>query len=211
MPKIRPRFTYANVVATIALFVAVSGASAFATTQLAKNSVGSRQLKSKSVTTGKIALNAVNGTKVANGSLTGADINLSQLGTVPSAVSAGSAGNANTVGGHSAACPSGTTLIRGACYDSHSNPVVHGVEEATEACAIKGGYLPPPMQLYSAKSILSLGTNVGADQHQFTDSLYGAPGSGELNKTVVLDGVGPPEEFNAHGESAYYCAYPLLR
>ncbi len=163
------------------------------------------------MTTGKIANDAVNGAKVANGSLTGANINLSQLGTVPSAASATSAGNANTVGGHSAACQPGTTLIRGICYDSHSDPVAHGVEEAAEACASKGGYLPTPLQLYSTRNVLNLGTNVGADQHQFTDSLYGTPGSGHLEKTVVLNGVAPPEEFNANGESAYYCAYPLVR
>ena len=55
------------------------------------------------MTTGKIASNAVNGSKVANGSLTGQDLNLSLLGTVPSATSAASAANANTVGGHGAA------------------------------------------------------------------------------------------------------------
>lgn len=211
MRKIRTQLTYANVVATLALFVAVSGASAFAATQLARNSVGSRQLKSKSVTTGKLANGAVNGAKVAKNSLTGANINLSQLGTVPNAAAAATAGNANTVGDHSASCPQGATLIRGICYDSHSNSIAHSVEEASEACAAKGGYLPTPLQLNSTKGVLNLGNNVGAGQHQFTDSLYGAPGSGELNKTVVLDGVTAPEEFNAHGDSAYYCAYSLLR
>jgi hypothetical protein len=206
--KLANKLTYGNVVATVALFLALTG-TAYAA--LAKNSVGSRQLKSKAVTTGKVAPNAINGSKVANSSLTGDDINLSQLGTVPSAASATSAGNANTVGGHAASCPQGTTLIRGACFDSHPNPVVHSVEEASEACAAKGGYLPTPLQLYSTRGVLNLGTNVGADQHQFTDSLYGAPGSGHLDKTVVLDGVTPPEEFDANGESAYYCAYSLLR
>ena len=121
MRKIRPHLTYANVVATLGLFIALGGASAFAAVQLGKNSVGSRQLKAKSVTTGKIALNAVNGSRVANGTLTGEDIKLSALGTVPSATTATSAGNANTVGGHAASCPTGTTLLRGTCYDTHSN------------------------------------------------------------------------------------------
>jgi hypothetical protein len=211
MSKIRARLTYANVVATLALFLVVAGGSALAAAQLGKNTVGPRQLKSKAVTTGKIASGAVTGEKVAKGTLTGANINLAALGTVPAASTAASAANANTVGGHSASCPSGTTLIRGVCYDSHSNPVAHSVEEAAEACAAKGGYLPTPMQLYATKSILNLGDNVSPDQHQFTDSLYGAPGSGQLEKTVVVDGVTPPEEFNANGESAYYCAYPLVR
>lgn len=209
--KIRPQFTYANVISTLCLFLLLAGGSALAATQLGKNTVGSRQLKSKAVTTGKVAPNAINGSKVAKESLTGEDIKLSALGTVPSATSASSAGNSNTVGGHSAACPAATTLIRGLCFDSHANPVAHGVEEASEACAAKGGYLPSPMQLYSAKGILNLGNNTGVDQHQFTDSLYGTVGKGSLEKTVVLDGVGPPEEFDANGESAYYCAYPLVR
>jgi hypothetical protein len=25
------------------------------------------------------------------------------------------------------------------------------------------------------------------------------------------DGVGPPQEYSANGESAYYCVYPLVR
>ena len=87
----------AMIVAIIALFAALSG-TAFAA--LGKNTVGSKQLKAKAVTSGKIANNAVTSAKVAKGSLTGEDINVNALGTVPNATSAGSAGNANTVGGH---------------------------------------------------------------------------------------------------------------
>src|SRR6185312_287247 len=89
----------AMIVALIALFAALTG-TAFAA--LGKNTVGSRQLKQKAVTTGKIANNAITSVKVAKNSLTGEDINLSALGTVPNAISASSAANANTVGGHSA-------------------------------------------------------------------------------------------------------------
>jgi hypothetical protein len=56
MPVLRsvtPRLTYANVMATIALFVALGGAS-YAATQLPANSVGAKQLKSKAVTRAKI-------------------------------------------------------------------------------------------------------------------------------------------------------------
>jgi hypothetical protein len=211
MRKIRrPALTYGNVVATLALFVALGSASAFAATQLGKNSVGSRQLKAKSVTTGKIAPNAINGSLVANGSLTGEDIKLSALGTVPSATSAATAGNANTVGGHGAACPAGTTLIRGTCFDSHSNTPVNSLKEATDACAAKGGYLPSPMELYSAKEVLNLGTGVGSD-HQFTDEVY-ANTSGVNYSTVVIDGTGAIKEQAVEGvPSRYTCVYALLR
>jgi len=64
----------ALVVAITALVVAMAG-TAFAATQLPKNSVGTKQLKKDAVT----------GAKVKNGSLAGSDINVASLGKVPSA------------------------------------------------------------------------------------------------------------------------------
>jgi hypothetical protein len=50
------KITYANVVATLALFLVLAGGSALAATQLLpKNSVGAKQLKKGAVTTTKIA------------------------------------------------------------------------------------------------------------------------------------------------------------
>jgi hypothetical protein len=86
----RTRLTYANVMATIAVFIALGGAS-YAAFKLPKNSVGSRQLRKNSVTMAKIKKNAVNGTKVKDHSLSGADINLGKLGAVPRATSADTA------------------------------------------------------------------------------------------------------------------------
>ena len=95
MKQIRNRLTYANVMSSIAVFLVLGGATAFAAGQLGKNSVGSKQLKKNAVTSAKIKKNAVtgakikngvvNGAKVQDGSLTGADINLGTLGTVPKA------------------------------------------------------------------------------------------------------------------------------
>jgi hypothetical protein len=88
---IRP--TYAGVMSTVALFVALGG-GAYAAGRLPAHSVGSSQLKNRAVTTAKIKNGAVNGAKVANGSLTGADFKLSTLGKVPSAAAADTATNA---------------------------------------------------------------------------------------------------------------------
>jgi hypothetical protein len=97
--KIRPRLTYANVTATLALFIALGGASAFAATQLGKNTVGSKQLKKNAVTTVKIKNQAVTGAKIKNGSLTGTQIDSSTLGTVPSAKAAQTAQTATVAAG----------------------------------------------------------------------------------------------------------------
>jgi hypothetical protein len=196
------------VVALIALVFAMSG-TALAVSQLGKNSVGTRQLKSKSVTTGKIADNAVNGAKVAKNSLTGSDINLSALGVVPASVNSTHALSAESVSGHTAACPPGTTLIRGICFDSASNPAVGSVTAAADECAAKGGYLPSVLELYSTRSVLNLGTGVG-DDHQYTDAYYSRPGEGSY-RTLVVDGTGALSELEVNAPSRYICAYDLIR
>lgn len=62
----RPRLTYANVVATIALFAALGGVS-YAATTLPKGSVGVDQIQAEAVRTGKIADDAVTALKLAQG------------------------------------------------------------------------------------------------------------------------------------------------
>lgn len=51
--RFRPRLSYANVMATVAVFL-VLGGGAYAATSLPKNSVGSKQLKNGSITPAKL-------------------------------------------------------------------------------------------------------------------------------------------------------------
>jgi hypothetical protein len=67
--QIRKRLTYANVVSSIALFLVLGGATAIAA-GLAKNSVGTKQLKSNAVTAAKIKSEAVTNAKLKAGSVT---------------------------------------------------------------------------------------------------------------------------------------------
>jgi hypothetical protein len=85
-PGPRPRLTYANVTATLALFVALSG-GAYAATALPANSVGSKQLKKSAVETADIKNNAITGTK----------LKLSTMAKMPSAVNADHAAAAAAV------------------------------------------------------------------------------------------------------------------
>ena len=80
----RPRLTYANIVSTMALFLALGG-GAYAAATLPKNSVGTTQLRKAAVTRAKIRNNAVDRSKVADRSITGADVKESTLTIVPSA------------------------------------------------------------------------------------------------------------------------------
>jgi hypothetical protein len=87
LAALRGRLTYANVMATVAVFVALGGSS-YAALSLPKKSVGTKQLKR----------NAVTSSKVRNGAITGADVNESSFGQVPSAATAANATNATNAG-----------------------------------------------------------------------------------------------------------------
>jgi hypothetical protein len=91
----RPKLSYANVMATIAVFIALGGAS-YAALKMPKNGVGAKQLKMNAVTTAKVKNEAITAAKVKKGTLTGTQINLSTLGTVPNAQTADSSRTAQT-------------------------------------------------------------------------------------------------------------------
>jgi hypothetical protein len=140
MRAIRCHLTYANVMASVAVFVALGG-GAYAMTALPKNSVGTKQLKqgavtsaklhSGAVTSAKLGPNVVTGSKIANGSITGAKVLSSTLGTVPSATNAtnavnatnaATATNATQLGGKAAANYISSVLVR----SKDLNPMADG-------------------------------------------------------------------------------------
>ena len=133
MSRVRPRLTYANVMATVAVFLALGGIS-YAALKLPKNSVGTKQLKK----------NAVTGPKVKADALTGGDIKETTLGTVPSAT------DSQTVGGLTASrlmdasklhCPSGLIQMAGVCFEAVEKEYGQYFE-ALEICENKGMRLP---------------------------------------------------------------------
>jgi hypothetical protein len=67
MRQIRKRLTYANVVASVALFLVIGGATAFAA--LGRNTVGTPQLKKNAVKVGKIGPEAVKAGKLAKNAI----------------------------------------------------------------------------------------------------------------------------------------------
>ncbi|HKZ13569.1 MAG TPA: hypothetical protein VJL81_06970 [Solirubrobacterales bacterium] len=100
LARIRSKVTYANVVASLALFVALGGVS-YAVTALPENSVGAKQLKA----------NAVTGVKVKDGTLERADF---APGALPVAGTDGVAGAKGEPGATGAAGATGQTGAAGA-------------------------------------------------------------------------------------------------
>jgi hypothetical protein len=145
--RLSARLSYANVVATIALFIALGG-TGYAVTTLPRNSVGPRQLRRHAVTGSKIAAHAVTGSRVQPNSLTGGQIDESSLGKVPAASNADHASSADSLGGLSAAqltdhCPSDTVAYGGNCFEStQRDPGGTDWQTASRQCASAGRRLP---------------------------------------------------------------------
>jgi hypothetical protein len=130
LKQIRRHLTYANVMSSIAVFLLLGGATALAATkigpnQLKANSVKTGKIVKEAVTNGKIKKNAVTGAKVRDGSLSVADL---AAGTL------------------TPACPTGTVLAEGVCFQSAPNAAA-SYENAIKTCASVGGRLPGVQEL----------------------------------------------------------------
>ena len=78
MSRVRAALSYSNVIATIALFIALGGSS-YATFVITKNSVRSEHIAPAEVRRSDIGANAVNSAKVADFSLLATDFRTGQL------------------------------------------------------------------------------------------------------------------------------------
>jgi len=70
----RPRLTYANVTATLALVLALGGGTVYAASQLGKNSVKSKHIAKGAVKKADLAKNAVTSPKIKDGTIKAKDI-----------------------------------------------------------------------------------------------------------------------------------------
>jgi hypothetical protein len=94
------RHLRANVIAYLALFVALGGTSVAATTTLKKNSVGATQIKTAAVGSSEIKNNAIKSVDVRNGELRAVDFRASDFASLKGATGAkgdkGDKGDAGT-------------------------------------------------------------------------------------------------------------------
>jgi len=143
--SIGQRLTYANVMSTVALFVALGG-TAFAVTQ-----IGSAEIRNNSVRSADVRNNDVRGRDVRRRSLSGSDIGQnrlgggaikeSTLGKVPTAA------DADRVGGFTGeelkvSCPAFTSPVAGVCVEGVASPPATW-DSASVDCQNRGRQLPP--------------------------------------------------------------------
>lgn len=170
MKQIRKRLTYANVMSSIAVFLVLGGATAIAA-GLAKNSVGTKQLKKNAVTTKKIKNGAVTGAKVKAGSLTASNFAAGQLPAGP----AGPKGEQGPVG------PTFGATGEGGC---------DGLEAVFEVCASTGS-----VKLPASGRVLLVASA------EWDNDGSAAPNSGDCRLTVDGSPVDPEISFGEDTET----------
>jgi hypothetical protein len=206
MKKLAGRLSYANVVATLALFVALGGAS-YAAIKLPKNSVGTKQLKA----------NAVTAAKIKKGAVTGSKIDLASLGTVPSATSALTASNAQALGGQTAAqitdsaklkCPAGTKLGGGVCFEEALR-TKRFLLLANLACAEAGRRLPDMGEVLAYD--MQYYTSAAPPPYVWVNPDYFAEGTFRGMKALAYSGSPPNLQISGDGEfgeEQFRCVIP---
>ena len=159
MREIRKHLSYANVMSTIAMVLALGGATALAAGHLKKNTVTSKSIKNGAIKTADLKGSAVTSTKIADGAVgigdVGASLHLQ--------------------------CKSGTQYLQGSCIEN--NP--HGTlpyGNAQVACQDLNGRLPNPSELFT---LAKRGVVFGA--RELTDVLT-LEGANAFSETVFSGG-----------------------
>jgi len=187
MKQLWRRPSPAMVVACLALLVALSGTGIAAATQVARNSIGTPQLKDSAVTNAKIRNNAVNSSKVAARSLLRSDFAPGQLPAGP-------------VGPQGPAGPTGPTGPAGAAGPAGVVGTVT-VRQASVNVPGSAGDKPTPNTFWVTRTVnvncnsgeraMSAGTGWSADANDLElATVYMKP---------VFTGTGPVTGFTAKG------------
>ncbi|MBK5220559.1 MAG: hypothetical protein JJE35_12360 [Thermoleophilia bacterium] len=153
-------------IACVALFVALGG-SVLAATKIDGHSIRARSLPGNRLVPGslpgnRLRVGAIPADRLAPGSITGAQVDATTLGEVPSAVHAesataareaatalraASAADAEHVNGYSAGCGPGTRAFAGGCWQLQHSLDPLEAPAAAAACAAQGGELPEALAL----------------------------------------------------------------
>jgi hypothetical protein len=194
----RRRLTYANVVATLALFMALSGGSYAAirvgSGSIVNNSVRTQDLKNNEIRGRDIRNRTIQGGDLANNTIRGQQVRESTLSKVPDADKLDGADSSS----FRLSCPAGTQRHAGGCIETSARGAAT-FNNAARFCGSIGRRLPGPDELgsFSEEPGITLGT-----PRELTSVRIGAQVDGVSEGPVHL-GADPDDAL------PYRCVAPL--
>ena len=209
MEPLRERLTYANVTASLALFLALTGAG------YAAGRIHGSELEARSVAGKKLKRNTVTRREVRESSLRVVpEARLASTArSADRARSAGMAANAQRLDGLDAGqlritCPSGLAYEAAVCIEPTARPAqTYGAAVAT--CSVDGRRLPTHNEL---QALLARGAITVASGGEFTSNVAESRAvAGQLDVVVVTDDTGAAAFVPAGGTTApraFRCVEP---
>ena len=190
MNRLREHLTYANTMATIAVFIALGGSS------YAAIKVTGRNVKNESLTYRDLRRNTLGGSRIKE----------SRLGTVPRATALSGGFTARRL---LAKCAAGTTPIAGACVETSARPALPW-GDAAGTCARHATPATPGRRIATITEVRGALAIQGvslAPGGELTSDVVSSDGT--IVATVVLNNLGAvgmaPDTFD--GRRGYRCAY----
>jgi hypothetical protein len=205
LDKFRQRLSYANVMSTIAVFIALGGSS-YAALQIGSGDIANNSLRSVDVRD-----RTIRERDVRRNTLGGRSIRESRLGRVPRAI------EADRLGGMTAAdllvkCPEGTYPVADVCVETTPRPAA-AYGTATIQCATTGVPAGPGRRLPTHGELLAALSGVQlAPGGELTSAVYPNSTTGALDVLFVTDqgGSGALTPNTGAGAKAFRCvADPL--
>ena len=199
LAKVRARLTYANVVATLALFLALGGVSYGAlrirSAHLVNNSVRTQDLRNNDIRSKDIRNRTIVGRDILTSTVTGLQVRETSLGKVP---------DADKLDGQESVtfrdrCPEGTLLHAGACFET-SPRTAATLRTAARTCGAASRRLPLWTELDSLRQ--EPGVALAAPEE-----LTGDLSSTSSVFTIEPDGTATTQSFIV--ATAYRCVAPL--
>jgi len=176
-----PKLTYANVMATLALFVALGG------TSYAASKIGTRQIANNSIRTQDIRNGTIRGRDVGRAQLSGRQINEDRLTTVPRSRFA------ETLAGQKPEafkqrCPGGTVGLRGVCFET----TLRSPESALVATGVCSNSSRRLATLGELDAYRLAGRSLAGGTGEWTSELAGSAGAPTVTSALAYRSDGSP-------------------
>jgi len=215
---LRERATYANVMSTMAVFIALGGA-AYAVSKLPKDSVGAKQIAKNAVRSSEIKAGAVKTGEVRDGSLLGADFASGQLpagargatgptGPHGATGAAGAPGTARAYGLVSTTAPF-LAATRSKNVASVTNPSA-GTYCVTLDASIDATKVAPIVTPNFSNDDTDGGPPASSDDQSFVEARSDSTGcpTGTLSFETGFSEMGAPAEGNTNQNEGFFFAIP---